>query len=108
MCIRDSPYIALGGLIAAGLDGVENKLSLPEPVDVDPGLLDSKERKAGNIKELPKGLKTVLNSLEKNKVLKDALGPDLTRSYLAVKREELTSIEKLSPAEEVELLLQRY
>jgi glutamine synthetase len=103
-----NPYLALGGLLAAGLDGVEKKLSLPDPVDVDPGLLDSKELKAKKIKELPKALKTVLTALDKNKVLKDALGSDLTRSYLAVKHEELSSVAKMSSAEEVELLLQRY
>ena len=83
-------------------------MSLPDPVDVDPGLLDSKERKARKIAELPKGLKTVLNNLEKNKVLTEAMGPELTRSYLAVKREELDSLSKLSAVEEVDLLLQRY
>jgi glutamine synthetase len=103
-----NPYIALGGILAAGLDGVEKKMALPDPVDVDPGLLDAKDRKAKKIKELPKGLKTVLNALEKSKVLKEALGPDLTRSYLAVKREEFASISKMDPADEVELLLQRY
>lgn len=103
-----NPYLALGGILAAGLDGVEKKMSLPDPVDVDPGLLDSKERKVKKIAELPKGLKTVLNNLEKNKVLTEAMGPELTRSYLAVKREELDSLSKLSAAEEVDLLLQRY
>ena len=31
-----NPYLALGGLIAAGLDGIERGLEPPEPVDVDP------------------------------------------------------------------------
>src|SRR3954469_17487477 len=39
-----NPYLALGGLIAAGLDGVERKLEPPEPVDVDPARLGEHER----------------------------------------------------------------
>ena len=34
-----NPYLALGGLIAAGLDGLENGLEPPEPVDVDPATI---------------------------------------------------------------------
>src|SRR5207302_11432478 len=30
-----NPYLALGGLLAAGLDGLERGLEPPEPVDVD-------------------------------------------------------------------------
>ena len=35
-----NPYLALGGLIAAGLDGIERGLTPPEPVDVDPATLE--------------------------------------------------------------------
>lgn len=103
-----NPYLALGGILAAGLDGVEKKMALPDPVDVDPGLLDAKTRKEKKIKELPKGFKTVLGNLEKCKVLKEAMGAELAQSYLAVKREEMESTSKMSPDEEINLLLQRY
>lgn len=103
-----NPYLALGGILAAGLDGIEQKLELPEAVDVDPGLLDSKVRKQRSIHELPKSLKEVLKNLENCAPLKEALGEDLLCSYLAVKHEELKGISELSPQEEVELLLQKY
>ena len=34
-----NPYLAIGGVIAAGLDGIERELEPPEPVDVDPATL---------------------------------------------------------------------
>ena len=34
-----NPYISLGGVIAAALDGIERELDPGEPVDVDPGNL---------------------------------------------------------------------
>src|SRR3954466_10327027 len=48
-----NPYLALGGLIAAGLDGVERKLEPPEPVDVDPARLGEHERARLHIRPLP-------------------------------------------------------
>ena len=39
-----NPYLALGGLIAAGLDGIERGLEPPEPVEVDPATLAEAER----------------------------------------------------------------
>lgn len=103
-----NPYLALGGLLAAGLDGVEKKLSLPEPIEVDPGLLDKKELKKRGIKELPTDLPSTLKSLDKCQPLKDALGPDLLRSYLAVKREEANQLSKMDLPDALELLLCRY
>ncbi len=43
-----NPYLALGGLIAAGLDGVERGLAPPEPVDVDPAHARRPARRAGS------------------------------------------------------------
>jgi len=103
-----NPYLALGGIIAAGLDGVENEMELPDPIDKDPGLLSAGERKEKKIKELPTKLKTVLKSFEKSKLFKEALGEPLHLSYLSVKQEELDSMDKFSPDEEVKLLLERY
>lgn len=103
-----NPYLALGGIIAAGLDGVRKKMEPTEPLDVDPGLLSSKERKSRGIKELPENLKTVLNSLEKSKLYQEKMGPELMQSYLSVKREELKSISPLTPEDEVRMLLERY
>jgi glutamine synthetase len=44
-----NPYLAVGGLIAAGLDGLERGLEPPEPVEVDPATIDEKEREARGI-----------------------------------------------------------
>lgn len=103
-----NPYLALGGLLAAGIEGVENQRTLAKPVAIDPGLIDPRDREALNLDELPSSLAAVLEALESNSVLKKALGEDLHRSYLCVKGEELTSIAKLSSAQEVALLSQRY
>ena len=83
-----NPYLALGGVLAAGLDGITRALSPGEPVLVDPGTLSDHEREARGIQRYPTTLAAALDHLEKDRVLMTALGPLLARAYLAVKRSE--------------------
>jgi glutamine synthetase len=86
-----NPYLAVGGLIAAGLDGIERGLEPPEPVQVDPATIDEDERLARGIRRLPATQAEALDALERDEVLMDALGPRLAESYLAVRRSEWTA-----------------
>jgi glutamine synthetase len=83
-----NPYLAVGGLIAAGLDGLERGLEPPEPVEVDPATIDEGERHARGILPLPATQAEALDALEADELLTDALGPVLSESYLAVRRSE--------------------
>jgi len=84
----NNPYLALGGMIAAGLDGLARKLDPGEAVLVDPGSLSDEERERRGIRRLPASLAEAVDNLEKDEVLMEALGPMLAGSYLAVKRSE--------------------
>jgi glutamine synthetase len=83
-----NPYLALGGLIAAGLDGLERRLEPPEPVEVDPATIDEDERERLGIARLPESQEQALDALADDELLLDALGPVLAESYLAVRRSE--------------------
>jgi glutamine synthetase len=83
-----NPYLAVGGLIAAGLDGLERGLEPPEPLDVDPATLPEDERMRRGVLPLPSTQEEALDALEADEVLTSALGPTLTESYLAVRRSE--------------------
>jgi glutamine synthetase len=83
-----NPYLAVGGLIAAGLDGLERGLEPPEPVEVDPATIPEDERERRGIRRVPGTQAEALDALEADGPLTDALGPVLTRSYLAVRRSE--------------------
>ena len=83
-----NPYLALGGLIAAGLDGLERGLEPPEPVDVDPATLAEDERARRGIVRLPATQEEALDALAADRLLLAALGPTLADSYLAVRRSE--------------------
>jgi glutamine synthetase len=83
-----NPYLAAGGLIAAGLDGLERGLEPPEPVEVDPATIGEQERAERGIVRLPATQEEALNALDGDEVLKAALGPVLAESYLIVRRSE--------------------
>ena len=83
-----NPYLAVGGLIAAGLDGLERELEPPEPVEVDPATIDEGERERRGIVRLPATQAEALGALAADDVLMSALGPVLAESYLAVRRSE--------------------
>jgi glutamine synthetase len=83
-----NPYLALGGLIAAGLDGVERDLGPPEPVEVDPATLSDEERAARGIDRMPATQAEALDALAGDELLLGAMGGELAESYLAVRRSE--------------------
>ena len=83
-----NPYLAVGGLIAAGLDGLERRLEPPPPVDVDPATMPPEAREQLGIDPLPATQEEALDRLRGDAVLLEALGPPLAQSYLAVRRSE--------------------
>jgi glutamine synthetase len=103
-----NPYLALGAVIAAGLDGVKHCFELGEPVAVDPGYLTESERSDRQIDRLPTNLGDSIEQLSNNKILLDALGTELAQAYLAVRKAEWEAMKDLELEAEVKLLLERY
>jgi glutamine synthetase len=83
-----NPYIALGGLIAAALDGIERGLDPGQPVNEDPGNLSDAEREKRGIRRFPTSAREALDELERDDVLMTALGSGLGTEYLKVRRAE--------------------
>lgn len=103
-----NPYLALGAVIAAGLDGIRRHLDPGEPIGIDPGYMPSSERAARGIDPLPTNLGEAIAHLKQDKILLDALGTDLAQAYLAVRSAEWEALKDLELEEEVKLLLERY
>jgi glutamine synthetase len=92
-----NPYLAFGGLIAAGLDGVDRGLEPAEPLLVDPATLTDQERARAGVERYPQAPLEALDLLGKDDVLLEALGEPLARSYLAVRRSEAEAYAALGP-----------
>jgi glutamine synthetase len=103
-----NPYLVLGALLAAGLDGIEHRIDPGEPQEIDPGNYSDEERMSRGIRRLPTSLDEALNELEHDEVLKEALGPLLATSYIAVKRNEAAFFKEKTPEEEARQHFYKY
>lgn len=103
-----NPYLALGAVIAAGLDGIAQPWELGEPVDQDPGHLSLEERQQREIVRLPQDLGEAIAQLQQNSLLLEALGAPLAQAFLAVRQVEWQTLKQATLEQEVSLLLEKY
>ena len=94
-----NPYLALGGLIHAGLDGVRRGLVPPEPARRDPARMTDEERARCGIRPLPATMQEGLAALAADPVLFPALGELLGRAILALRGAEAEALDAMSPDE---------
>ena len=83
-----NPYLLFTAIIAAGMDGVNRKLTPPEPRSEDIFHLTDEEREKLGIKMLPSTLEEALDCLEADPVICEAIGKDILKNFLELKREE--------------------
>jgi len=83
-----NPYLAFSVLIAAGLEGIENKITPPEPVDKNVYRLNKKEREFFDIKTLPKSLEKAIYEAENDPLIKDVLGEHVFNKFIKMKQKE--------------------
>ncbi|NUP16702.1 MAG: glutamine synthetase [Streptomyces sp.] len=87
-----NPYLALGCLIAAGLDGVASQARLPQEITGDPARLDAEEAAARGVRRLPASLGEAVEEFRADEVLRTALGPVLADAVIAVREGELAAV----------------
>lgn len=83
-----NPYLALAVCLAAGLDGIKNKLTPPDSVDRNIFEMTEEEKNNLGIKSLPSSLKEATQALEENEFIKNVLGAHTTKKYLEAKKSE--------------------
>jgi len=84
-----NPYLAFSVMLAAALDGIEKKMEAPKPLNnINLYHLDAKERKKLGVRELPGSLAEALTELEKDEVIKSALGETTYEAFARAKWEE--------------------
>jgi glutamine synthetase len=103
-----NPYLALGAIIAAGIDGLERERTLPEPVTDDPASLTAARRRALGIRRLPSSLGAAIRELERSSMLREAMGDVLFDAFLATRRAERAAFEKMSAEDAVRAHRWRY
>ncbi|RON47865.1 glutamine synthetase family protein [Pseudomonas frederiksbergensis] len=94
-----SPHLAMAALLIAGRLGIEQRLALNAITDEIPDALNEEQRQARGIVALPASLAQALDCLRNSEALIEALPTALLDTYFALKTEELTLTEQLSPAD---------
>ncbi|ENQ3078618.1 type I glutamate--ammonia ligase [Bacillus multifaciens] len=83
-----NPYLAMAVLLAAGLDGIKNKLAVPPAVDRNIYVMTPEEREKAGIIDLPATLAQALNELKSNEIICGALGEHLLEHFIEAKEIE--------------------
>ncbi|HEO5404775.1 TPA: type I glutamate--ammonia ligase [Streptococcus agalactiae] len=86
-----NPYLALSVLLGSGLEGIENKIEAPEPIETNIYAMTVEERRQAGIVDLPSTLHNALKALEEDEVVKAALGTHIYTNFLDAKRIEWAS-----------------
>jgi glutamine synthetase len=83
-----NPYLMLAVMLAAGLDGVERKLQAPPPIEESAYELTEADLRERSIGVLPGSLDEALQELERDQVVRDALGEHAYKGFVRAKRRE--------------------
>jgi glutamine synthetase len=86
-----NPYLALGAILAAGLDGIKNKIAPPDAIVTD---LYSDTEQQQRTERLPDTLTAALAELEADEWLCECIGGELIDAFVKLKRCELESYKK--------------
>ncbi|MGX4763288.1 type I glutamate--ammonia ligase [Holzapfeliella sp. JNUCC 72] len=83
-----NPYLAIAGILSAGLEGLETKELPVESVDRNIYHMTDEERRENNITDLPGTLNEAVDEFAKDAVIKESLGEHLTQSFIDSKKLE--------------------
>jgi glutamine synthetase len=90
-----NPYLAFSAIVAAGLDGIKNKIESGNPIDKNVYKMSDFERSELGIKSLPAKLEESLDALKSDsKYLGVCFHNNLIDTYLELKEEEISQIGK--------------
>ena len=103
-----NPYLAFAAMLASGLDGIERELDCGEPVNRNIFNMSQREKKRLKIVQLPASLYDALDFMEKDKMLRGALGDHIFDHFLYNKRTEWSEYIKEIHDWELERYLDRY
>ena len=83
-----NPYLAFAVMLGAGLEGIEKKYPLPDPIEDDIFEMTPSERKKRNIEELPGNLYAAILKAEKSELVKKILGEHIFNKFIENKKVE--------------------
>ena len=83
-----NPYLAIAVCLAAGLDGIKNKIMPPANIDENIQKMTQERRDELHVEELPRNLGDATAELEKDQFLIDVLGGELAKKIIKANKKE--------------------
>jgi glutamine synthetase len=83
-----NPYLAFSVMLAAGLEGIENKYELPEPIEQNIFEMSPADRTSRGIVTLPASLLEAIKLAEESELVKKALGDHVFTNFIENKKIE--------------------
>ena len=83
-----NPYLAFSVMLAAGLDGIEKKYELPDPIEENIFEMDEKRREEARIETLPNNLWEAVKYMQESTLVKETLGDHIFNKFIENKKIE--------------------
>ncbi|MGD8386811.1 MAG: glutamine synthetase family protein [Desulfobacteraceae bacterium] len=83
-----NPYLAFAVMLGAGLEGIEKKYELPDPIEEDIFEMNPAERRAHGITDLPGNLYAAILETEKSELVRKVLGDHIFNKFIENKKIE--------------------
>jgi glutamine synthetase len=83
-----NPYLAFAVMLAAGLNGIQQKIEPPEPVEENVYKMSEEERLKRRIRQLPGSLLEAIQLTEKSQMVREALGDHVFEHFIENKKVE--------------------
>ncbi len=105
-----NPYLAMGAVLLAGINGVTSHEKLVwQDCEIDPANLTENDRKELHVVEkLPRSLEEALAALKSDEELIEWLGTALVEKYAASKEFEMTFLGGMNDDERRQWIMERY
>ena len=83
-----NPYLAFAVMLGAGMEGIEKKYALPDPIEEDIFEMSPEERTEKGITELPGNLYAAIKETENSALVKKILGDHIFSKFIENKKVE--------------------
>jgi glutamine synthetase len=83
-----NPYLTFAARLHAGLNGIENKYKVPDPMDLNLYHLTDTERKEKGIETLPDSLGQAISITENSELVRKILGDHIFERFIELKKKE--------------------
>ncbi len=83
-----NPYLAFAAMLGAGMEGIEKKYELPDPIEEDIFKMSPEERRQKGITELPGNLYAAIKETENSELVRKILGDHIFNKFIDNKKVE--------------------